>query len=1162
MSEHDDVDTVTERPPEDRQNIHIQNEYQDISYTIIKARIGMLATAIGGPDHSVDSVNPPYKVGDDCLACIKDLVRWFKLVDDNQKRWDVEMATAEFKILQNDLIPILLDWEAKNSAAARKSKKTGEDISIFFPNKSYHDRIALGALQLMVLMTWPLIITDQSSYNQVNYYFELKKHQLLYKHAILTTENGKVLKAAIRLALNVMSLDAEHRTARDDSLIRMVLNFLKNVVAIEPGEVTISSVKRLKRPLTMAEMLPTNITVEDISINSVITAFDKNKVFGFLLTVANSLSDAVDPNFVSWPLLEVMFFLTKDINPIRLFKNQRKSYKLGTDHEITDSNMTTSGKHLSELLAKEHEKKLNVIKNTSSRHSRFGGLLSIQTPQNTRLTIASSSVNMRDDAALQELDSRKKWNKTITMRLDVIEGLGSSFFSTEGNSIYMSSDNINSIKEFLADFVDSSFNLLLQNATDSFTSEIQDQLSLHKIEYMLFISWFVKFQRSRCIYEIDAIPDYVSGALLDECYILFTKYLRESYEQKNWPVVHAGMLLFTEYLEFLLSLDQSWEADVQAVISKILSENMLQLLASLPKSATSHSSQYVKACINLTHVVLKTIDKFDENSSMTVESKRKRKVNLNHTAIEKYAKDNDLDYESAFDILEEQLKQVTINFDKVFRGYLTESTISTYIRYLQSYKELEDKDLIRVLKFLQRVFVKAKEELFLFRIDFMILCREILSQQGLPTTSELRTHFTKFNEYYLKQLRNKLKKMPSLYINILFPMLHDSQISYYMRHGKMKLTEGTPDTVLPSTFINIPDGDSLPKSVLLDMQIGILVSSLIDDGYEDLIEALLLNLQSIFDELKSKVAEGINSLDEERVKKVAFNATNSEIKRALYQQPEFRRLLILAGFAIPEANQSACYFINNKTPTEVQFVIETIQKHRCLPFESEIGKPASYYLSSHYQEYEDPEEYGSDLDNGSYFEDLEIMDKRTQGRELSKGKAQSKLVRRSKGKRKAIAQHPEENESDSEANANCSTKLPVVSKEYIMDSDDEDPDFGTIFFENETYLRQLLDKHNGSLTETQFSLFAQFCEERVKNNGQLINDYSALFNETPKSPIFSDVDAGTIIIGSASLPSLANEPIETQVLSSDEYSSHSIEEEVTSEQQKRKKPRIESDTEY
>ena len=162
----------------------------------------------------------------------------------------------------------------------------------------------------------------------------------------------------------------------------------------------------------------------------------------------------------------------------------------------------------------------------------------------------------------------------------------------------MSSDNITSIKEFLADFVDSSFNLLLQNATDSFTSEIQDQLSLHKIEYMLFISWFVKFQRSRCIYEIDATPDYVSGALLDECYILFTKYLRESYEQKNWPVVHAGMLLFTEYLEFLLSLDQSWEADVQAVISKILSENMLQLLASLPKSATSHSSQYVKACIN------------------------------------------------------------------------------------------------------------------------------------------------------------------------------------------------------------------------------------------------------------------------------------------------------------------------------------------------------------------------------------------------------------------------------------------------------------------------------------------------------------------------------------------------------------------------------------
>ncbi|CDO92756.1 unnamed protein product [Kluyveromyces dobzhanskii CBS 2104] len=1161
MAEHNDADAVEERMPNGKQNLYNEKEYQNVSYSIIKARIGMLATAIGGPDHSSDSLDPPYRVGDDCLACIKDLIRWFKLVDDNQKRWDVEMATAEYKILQNDLIPILLDWESKTSAAARKSKKTGEDISVFFPNKSYYDRIALGTLQLMVLMTWPLIITDQSSYNQVNHYFELKKHQLLYKHAILTTENGKVLKAAIRLALNVMRLDKTERTARDNSLIRMVLHFLKNVVAIEPGEVTISSVKRLKKPLTMTEMLPTNITIDDVSIDSVIAAFDKNKVFGFLLTISSTLADTVDENFVNLPLLEVMFFLTKDLNPGRLFNNDGKSYKVGTNHVINDSNMTRSGKQLSELLAKEHEKRLTFVKNSSSRHSRFGGLLSIQTPQFTRLTVTSNSANIRDDAALQELDSRKKWNKSIRMRLDVIEGLSSSFFDTEGSSACVSNDNVKSMRNFLADFVDSAFNLLLKKVTDTFTSEIQDQISLHKIEYMLFISWFVKFQQSRSECDLDTNSDCVSGVLLDECYILFAKYLRESYEQKNWPVVHAGMLLFTDYLNFLLSLDESWNADVHAVISKILSENMLQLLASLPKSATSHSSQYIRSCVNLTHALLKTVDSFDQNNALTVESKRIRKVNLNHKTIERYAAENDLDYEQAFEILEDQFSQVTINFEKVFRAYLAESTVSSYIKYLQSYKELEERDIMRVLKFLQRVFVEAKEESLLFRIDFMILSREMLSQQGLPTVSDVRVHFTKFNQYFINQFRKKTKKMPSLYISILFPMLHDSQISYYMKHGTIKKSDSIFDTVSPSTFINMPDENSLPENALRDMQIGILVSSLIDDGYEELIESLLFNLHSVLNEVKKLELDTSNGQEEENVKKFPFHIEHNEIKRALYQQPDFRRLLILLMFAIPDGNHSDCYMVNKKSSSEIEFDIDTIEKHRSSPFESPAGKPANYFLESQSEDQGYHDSYESDMDSGNYFEDLENMDRRIEGRQLAKGTAQAKRIqgKNTKNKKRTKRHHSEMNETDSDDDEVNSTKIGAVSKEYIVDSDDEDPQFGKLFFENEGYLRQLLDKYNGSLSADQYSRFAQFCKERVSFNGELKNDYSDLFNGPVDDSTGLHINSQNTTVETIYNGDEIQEHHDSQILSSDEFQSDSGDEAFTEIVQRRDELQLEPD---
>lgn len=95
----------------------------DFSLTVLRARIALLATAIGGPDYTSQIDPPPYKLGDDCLACLKDLKRWFKLVDDQQKRWDVAMAVAEYRILTDDLLPILIDWENKCSPCSKACKE-------------------------------------------------------------------------------------------------------------------------------------------------------------------------------------------------------------------------------------------------------------------------------------------------------------------------------------------------------------------------------------------------------------------------------------------------------------------------------------------------------------------------------------------------------------------------------------------------------------------------------------------------------------------------------------------------------------------------------------------------------------------------------------------------------------------------------------------------------------------------------------------------------------------------------------------------------------------------------------------------------------------------------------------------------------------------------
>lgn len=317
----------------------------------------MLATAIGGPDYTSHLEPPPYKLGDDCLACLRDLKRWFKLVDDQQNRWDVAMACAEYCILIDDLLPILIDWENKCSLAAKLARKgQSQDFkSSAVRNKEYHDSIALNCLQLIVLMTWPLILTEQSPAHQVSLYTDLKKHQLSYKRHILTSENGKALKAANRLAFNILQIDKLERTPRDNMILRLVLNFFRNLLAIEPGELTISSKQHSStRGINTTDMLPPGVSMDDISHNAVVSAFQRNKVLALLLTLASSSSSEFDQEFITIPLMEVMFYMVKEIDPKALIRNDPQ--KCGPDTS-KEEHYSPVGLQLTELLEKERRLK-------------------------------------------------------------------------------------------------------------------------------------------------------------------------------------------------------------------------------------------------------------------------------------------------------------------------------------------------------------------------------------------------------------------------------------------------------------------------------------------------------------------------------------------------------------------------------------------------------------------------------------------------------------------------------------------------------------------------------------------------------------------------------------------------------------------------------------
>ena len=61
-------------------------------------------------------------LGDDALACLKDLKKWLKLYDEKANRLDVARCLAEANLVQGDLLEILGAWPEHATDDRVKSK--------------------------------------------------------------------------------------------------------------------------------------------------------------------------------------------------------------------------------------------------------------------------------------------------------------------------------------------------------------------------------------------------------------------------------------------------------------------------------------------------------------------------------------------------------------------------------------------------------------------------------------------------------------------------------------------------------------------------------------------------------------------------------------------------------------------------------------------------------------------------------------------------------------------------------------------------------------------------------------------------------------------------------------------------------------------------------
>ncbi|KAH3666676.1 hypothetical protein WICMUC_005493 [Wickerhamomyces mucosus] len=1068
----------------------------------IKSYIAILASALGGIDYSSELNPPPYKLGDEALLCLQDIKKWLRTHDQKENSWVVAVACAESGLV-NDLIQILCLWEST------LNKKT-TSISGF--SKKHDVKIARHCLQILVLLTWPIQLTDSMYSEQLSNYYNLKKYQLGYKKEILSFKNGLVLKAIIKLALPIIAMQKLERSPFDNAVLAQCLIFFQNVLAIEPANLS-RTTKRTNKPSELNANLPKGVDIDDISVGACVIAYNENLVFTFFLTLSSSLGEEFESEFFAKIFADILFHITKGLRPSYVFPSNS-----GNDHSNSSSSSST-GLSLKGLLSKEQQLKAKFQKNSSTRHGRFGTLLSIRTPDMGKITVSGSSNILEGRNPITSFEAHKSWNKPKQFKYKVDEEI---VFP----EVTIGSKSREVLKEFVCDFIDGALNPFIKTCTRELTSDYHSKSTTDKIRYFMLISWFLEAHRARNADNIQEI-DYtlIANALSEETFLLLFKSLSESYDDAIWGLSHAGLITFKEIIQLLNTMSLSSNQEDKDVATNIKErlfhrEQYLELLAKFPKIASKRSPEFVNTCIEYVDIVLSTLENYSKENVLEVirdKKSRKTKKNVTHEQAEIDEVDTN-DHENTTRTAEKLSKKRELNFKKYQEAFVTIETINTYILYLDRFNDLTEKEIKRAIKFLHRAFFQLKKYPILYRVDFLLLLHTMLSEDGLVKHSNIRKHVQQFLQHFMKKMKKSVTTSPSLLIEMLFPLISDKSVRYYLETGEI-MSKDLPKAVTVTKIAQIKNEETMD----MERKVSIIVAALIDDDKMDLIKWISQEMESVHTKRTQQLEldvpnEGVSQKSSIELQNIKIVSEDPLLMKALVTDPKLRYLLKLAGFTLPYSTEDDCYFGTLKDLKQLSEIITYCKMYLMTTVNFDDGKVANDFVNirliskAYSDENRDDEDADYDAYGEGYSSDENDIAFDVEGQKVSEGynddmldqledaidksessgpKGIAKSKKKARDKEGAHNRRKSKNPHSKKVRAN--TGLPLhdisedeegqnlrdrkdeqlnleISSKYVIDSDDDDED-DEAFFERERLLRIYLNENNGQLTREQIQQF-------------------------------------------------------------------------------------------
>jgi replication fork protection complex subunit Tof1/Swi1 len=771
----------------------------------------LIGAKLGGSGADEDG---RYILGDDALACLRDLKKWLKFYDEKANRLDVARCLAESNLVGGDLLQILAAWPENATEDRFKSK------------------IALACLELLVPLTWPLEKNPQNmTVNHHRHLPYLQMAQVGYKRSIINYDGARILHTAVRCALPSMAEAMGDRTTRDEGIIKLLLYFLRNIAMIAP---------------------PPNVQYEgdeaEISRSATIDAYDYQDILHFLLTVSSTMGEEFNTQDVI--VLDVIFHLIKGVDIEKLFMDETKA-----DNSKMDE--------LVQLRKKEAAMLRGYQANAPTRHNRFGAMVWMQREDAKMTTISGQAALTSAATSLAKMDSTKKFRPP---RRALKGDNGPMDFDTP---VSLREPATKHLRSFVEDFLDAGFNPLFNHIRKAIDREAERILEYHPRQFFYLVSWFLEAERVRrknkmstksqkqpSAEELDSFA-LVASVLNQEMFATLNRAMDLSYENKSWADLSATMKCFTQILLTVQEMSESPLEEDQEIAENILNrifyeETTHDRVANITRTYKDQGFGYLDSVTELTHNYMRILERYSkQNVDMQVRTRRRvrrKKKAARDTGVDE-GNDDDMDDSEAEDEAraERTSHERKFDFKRFASRFVTQGCIDTFVKFTSYYNDLKPEQLKRPHRFFYRVAFKQEMSVMLFRVDIIALFYKMIKgPEGLDPISSNFKEWDELVKQLIKKCTRKIQERPELVVEMLFSKINST--AHYLEYGYEKQTV----TTRPRAAAEL----EVKPGMEWEEQVGIVVGALLDRNEGQLLQWIKSQLFSAESERRSW--EGVN----------------------------------------------------------------------------------------------------------------------------------------------------------------------------------------------------------------------------------------------------------------------------------------------------------------